>query len=88
MSILLFKGRPFAHGGVQNLLADPQAFRRYLQKLIRVNEVQGLFQAHDFGRRQLQRLIRAGRTCVGQFLCLSDIDFNVLCLGALAHNHA
>ena len=86
--LFVLERSPLAQGWVQYLLADAQALRSYLQKLIRINEVQGLLQAHDFRRCQLKRLVSTGGTGVGQLLCLADIDFNVLCLRTLAHYHA
>ena len=43
--ILLLQRRPFSHGGIQNLLADPQIHRSDLQQLVGVYKVQSLLQA-------------------------------------------
>ena len=44
---LFFKCGPLSHGGIQNLFADPQILGGHLQKLIRIDKLQALLQAHQ-----------------------------------------
>lgn len=89
--LLLFR-LPADHGSlsqgrVQDLLPDSKAGRGYLQKFIDVDEIETLFQAHLLRGRQSQGFIGAGGTRVGQFLCLADVQLDVLGLGALSDHH-
>ena len=59
----------------------------YLKKPGREQKTQALLQAHDLLRNQLQCLIGAGGTGVGQLLGLADIDLDILGLRVLADNH-
>ena len=39
-------------GGIQNLFPDPQALRRHLEKLVRLNKIHALLKAHLLFRRE------------------------------------
>ena len=76
-----------SEAGIEDLLAKAQMMRRNFEKLIGVHIFDGLLQAHDPGRNETERLIRAGRAGVGQVLGLADIDVDVDGLAALSHDH-
>ena len=59
-----------------------------LKKLVRIDIFNGLFQAHEPGRDQSERLIGTGRTRVGQMFGLAHIDIDVHGLSALTDDHS
>ena len=74
-------------GRIKNFFPYSQALGCYLKKLIRINEIHTLLEAHDLWRNETKRIIRAGGTGVGQMLCLADIHLYIFCLSCLSYNH-
>lgn len=73
LSVLILEGSSLSLHGIQDLFPDAEGLRSNLQKLVAVDELQALLQAHDLGRSQFQGLVRTGRTGVGQMLGLAYI---------------
>ena len=61
--------------------------RRYFKQFVRTDELQGLLQAQDLGRRELQGIVGTGSTGVGQLLFLADIQFDVFLLRIFPDDH-
>ena len=62
--------------------------RSNLQKLVGIDVLNCLLEAHDLRRNKAESLVARGGTRVGQVLRLADIDFNVLGLTGFSDDHA
>ena len=72
----------------QDRLAHADALRRDLDELVVLDELETLLQTEHRRRRELERLVRAGRTGVRNMLLLADVHRDVVGLRADADNHA
>ena len=86
--IVFLKCRSLAHGRIKDLLADAQALRSNLQKLVGVDELQRLLKAEDARRRQLEGVVGAGGAGICQMLGLADVQLDVVGLAVLSDDHA
>src|SRR5260370_18873152 len=78
--------RPFV--GLQDLLAEPDGFRRDFHELVVGNEFDSLLETQFAVRDQAYRFVRAGRPHVGLLLLFRNVDVHVLLARILAHDHA
>ncbi len=74
--------------GVQDFLADAQAVRGNLQKLVRIDEFKRLLQTQYLWRSQLQGFVGGGGTRIRKVLGLTYIQLNIFRFRTLADDHA
>src|SRR6266567_889531 len=72
---------------VELLLPQPDRLGGHLHQLVVVDELQRLLQGKVTRRRQLDGVVGAGGTDVGQLLTLAGVDVQVVVLGVLADDH-
>src|SRR3984957_19378459 len=80
--------RALAVVGVEELLAQPDRLRGYLDQFVVLDISQRLFQRHPDRRRQSDRFVLGGGADVGELLALEDVDLQVVVAGVLADDHA
>ena len=64
------------HGG-EDFFTNAKRCRRHFQKFVFVYEIQGLFEAQNGRRSQLNFDSFSDRPIVGKFFCFADIDFDI-----------
>src|SRR5450631_4819402 len=77
-----------APGRIQLFLAQTDRARSDLHQLIVSDEFQCLLQGQEAGRGELDSVVGAGCTHVGQLLALAGVDFQVIVLVVLTNDHA
>src|SRR3984885_9425701 len=73
---------------IEQLLAQPDGFRRHFDQFIVLDIGERLFQRHADRRRQPDRLILGMGAGIGQLLALEHIDFEIVVARVLANDHA
>src|ERR1700727_1355906 len=76
--------RALAVVGVEELLAQADRLRGYLDQFVVLDIGQRLFQRHLDRRRQAHRLNLRGGANVGELLALEDVDLEIIVAGVLA----